>query len=82
MGLDAGTGPFACGLFKRCDRLARTFLRQQGDAQEMQRVRVLGIPRQSIAGQALGVGRTLLLERFYAKPENIVDRRRRAAAAP
>jgi len=64
------------------DRLARTFLRQQGDAQQMQRVRAPGIPRESIAGQALGVGRVLLLERFYAKPEHIVDRSRRPVAVP
>jgi hypothetical protein len=57
-------------------------LRQQGDAQEMRRVRVPGIPRESLARQALGVRRTMLLERLYAKPETIVDRCRRAAAAP
>ncbi|HEY3641827.1 MAG TPA: hypothetical protein VGL31_12075 [Xanthobacteraceae bacterium] len=81
MSLDAGTAPFACGLLERRDRLARAFLRQQGDAQEMQRVRVPGIPRECLAGQALRLGRMLLLERFYAKPQSIVDRCRRAVAA-
>jgi hypothetical protein len=56
-------------------------LRQQGNAQDMQGVRMPGIPRKSLAGEALGLGRALLLERFYGKAETIVDRCRRAAAA-
>jgi hypothetical protein len=55
---------------------------EAGDAQEMQRVRALEIPRESIAGHALGVGRTLFLERLYAMAQNIVDRSRPAVAAP
>jgi hypothetical protein len=82
MGLDVGIGPFACGLFEWRDRLARTFLHQQGDAQEMQRGGVPGIPRQSVASEALGLGRTLLLERSCATLENIVDRCPRPVAAP
>ncbi len=80
VGLDAGTAAVLRGLLERRDRLARAVLRQQGDAQEMQRVRVPGIARERIAGQALGVGRMPLLERFHAEPEDVVDRRRRAVA--
>jgi hypothetical protein len=47
----------------------------------MQRARVPGIPRERIAGQPFGVGRAMLLNRLCAKPENIVDRARRAVAA-
>ena len=78
--LDAGTAPFACGLLERRDRLARALLRQQGDAQEMRRIGAPAIPRQSLAGEALGVGRALLLERLDAELDDIVDRRRGAAS--
>lgn len=78
MRLDPCAGPLPGGLFKRRDRLARAPLRQQGDAQEMQRVRVLGIARHGVACQTLGVARTVLLDRFYAQPESIFNRGRQA----
>jgi len=42
---------------------------------------VLRIPRESVAGQPLGLGRTLPLERLHAKPENIVGRGRAVAVS-
>ena len=82
MGLDPGGGALLRCLFERCNRLARTSLRQEADAKEMERLRVPGIARQRIAGEPLGFVWTLLLKRTYAAPQNLLDLRGRAVSAP
>src|SRR5262245_65051592 len=74
MRLADGVGASVRGLLERRNRLARTALRQQGQADDMQRTGMSAVACQHVAGYALRDGGLPILNSGHRALEGILDR--------